>query len=64
MATLAKEETSMAKIMSEPLKEEIARQMGVYDHVHREGWGAVSSRDCGRMVQTAIEIAENAIKGK
>ncbi len=54
----------MAKIMSESLKEEIARQMGVYDHVHREGWGAVSSRDCGRMVQTAIEIAENAIKGK
>ena len=52
------------KIMSEALKEEIARQMGVENTVRREGWGSVSSRDCGRIVQTAIEMAENSLKGK
>ena len=52
------------KVMSESLKEEIARQMGVYNTVHNEGWGSVSSRDCGRIVQTAIDIAENSLKGK
>jgi small acid-soluble spore protein F (minor alpha/beta-type SASP) len=50
--------------MSETLKEEIARQMGVSDTVRREGWGSVSSRDCGRIVQTAIEMAESSLKGK
>lgn len=54
----------MAKIMSETLKEEIARQMGVDGVVRREGWGSVSSRDCGRMVQTAIEIAEDSLKSR
>ena len=52
------------KVMSESLKEEIARQMGVDNTVRREGWGSVSSRDCGRMVQTAIEMAENSLKGR
>ena len=31
-------------IMSEPLKEEIARELGVYDIVQREGWGSVPRR--------------------
>ena len=44
-------------IMSERLKEEIARELGVYDIVQREGWGSVSSQICGRMVQKAIEKA-------
>jgi small acid-soluble spore protein F (minor alpha/beta-type SASP) len=52
------------KVMSETLKEEIARQLGVDDTVRREGWGSVSSRDCGRIVQSAIEIAENSLKGR
>ncbi len=52
------------KVMSESLKEEIARQMGVDGTVRREGWGSVSSRDCGRMVQTAIEMAENSLKNR
>ncbi|HHT02574.1 MAG TPA: small, acid-soluble spore protein, alpha/beta type [Firmicutes bacterium] len=50
--------------MSEQLKEELARELGVYDTVHREGWGAVSSRDCGRLVQLAIARAEQAIAGE
>lgn len=44
-------------IMSEPLKEEIARELGVYEIVQREGWGSVPSQICGRMVQKAIEKA-------
>lgn len=44
-------------IMSENLKEEIARDLGVYDVVKNQGWGAVSSRDCGNIVKRAIEIA-------
>lgn len=44
-------------IMSENLKSEIAKELGVYDIVDREGWGQVPSRDCGNMVKKAIEIA-------
>lgn len=47
--------------MSEQLKVEIARELGVYETVQKEGWGSVSSRDCGRMVQKAIEIANKAV---
>ncbi len=43
--------------MAESLKYEIARELGVLDIVADQGWGAVSSRDCGRMVRLAIEIA-------
>ena len=49
-------------IMSEALKQEIARKLGVHDQVRRDGWGSVSSRDCGRMVQSAIEIAEQSLQ--
>lgn len=47
--------------MSEQLKSEIARELGVYDTVKREGWGGVSSRDCGNIVAKAIEIAERSV---
>ena len=51
----------MAK-MSEALKHEIARELGVYDTVKNSGWGEVSSRDCGHMVTKAIEIANRNFK--
>ena len=44
-------------IMNEALKEEIAKELGVYDEVKQNGWGNVSSRDCGNIVSKAIEIA-------
>jgi len=47
--------------MSEALKYEIARELGVDQVVSSQGWGAVSSRDCGNMVKKAIEIAERNI---
>jgi len=46
-------------VMSDQLKYEIARELGVADIVKAEGgWGSVSSRDCGNIVRKAIEIAE------
>ena len=48
--------------MSENLKAEIARELGVYDLVKSDGgWGNVSSRACGNIVTKAIEIAERAV---
>ncbi len=51
-------------IMSEALKYEIARDMGVSDIVKREGWGSVSSRQCGNMVKLAIEKAEQMLQNQ
>lgn len=48
-------------MMSDRLKYEIARELGVAEVVANEGWGAVSSRDCGNIVTKAIEIAERNI---
>lgn len=50
--------------MSENLKYEIARELGVDRIVSSEGWGGVSSRDCGNIVKKAIEIAERSVNGK
>lgn len=47
--------------MSEGLKQMIAQELGVDDLVASGGWGAVTARDCGRMVQKAIEIAERSV---
>ena len=46
-------------LMSENLKEEIAKELGVYEQVKQDGgsWANVSSRDCGNIVSKAIEIA-------
>jgi small acid-soluble spore protein F (minor alpha/beta-type SASP) len=54
--------SSKRGIMSENLKQEIANELGVYNTVKNEGWGAVSSRDCGNMVKKAIEIANRKVQ--
>ncbi len=51
----------MAK-MSQGLKYEIAKELGVYDTVKSSGWGNVSSRNCGHMITKAIEIADRNFK--
>lgn len=51
-------------MMSEQLKQEIAKELGVYDTVKADGWGSVSSRDCGNIVSKAIEIAERSVQSK
>jgi small acid-soluble spore protein F (minor alpha/beta-type SASP) len=45
-------------IMSDQLKAEIAKELGVYNTVESEGWGSVSSKNCGNIVKKAIEMAE------
>lgn len=50
-------------MMSDNLKMEIARELGVYDTVKSSGWGAVSSKNCGNIVKKAIEIAERSVGG-
>lgn len=45
------------RMMSEQLKEEIAKELGFYDVVKQEGWGGIKARDAGNMVRRAIEKA-------
>mgnify|MGYP000896155720 CR=1 FL=1 len=48
-------------IMSDELKYELAEELGVADIVRREGFGGVTSRDCGNLVRMAIERAERTL---
>jgi len=47
--------------MSDALKYELARELGVWDVVSHEGWGGVSSRNCGNLVRLAVQKAEIAL---
>lgn len=50
-------------VMSENLKEEIAKELGVYDKVKKDGgWQNVSSKTCGNIVSKAIEIANRSVE--
>ena len=51
-------------IMSDRLKEEIAKEMGIYDTDQKEGSRGIKSRDAGNMVKRAIEMAEENTKNK
>ncbi|MGZ4031316.1 MAG: small, acid-soluble spore protein, alpha/beta type [Tumebacillaceae bacterium] len=45
-------------VMSENLKYEIAKELGFYDTIQREGWGGIKAKDAGNMVKRAIQLAE------
>lgn len=50
-------------MISENLKEEIAKELGVYDQVKKDnGWQNVSSKTCGNIVSKAIEIANRSVQ--
>ncbi|HHT46381.1 MAG TPA: small, acid-soluble spore protein, alpha/beta type [Firmicutes bacterium] len=51
-------------VMSEALKYELADELGVGDIVRREGFGEVTSRNCGNLVRKAIERAEKTVSPK
>lgn len=52
-----------SKLMSENLKMEIAKELGVFDQVKKDGgWENVSSKNCGNIVTKAIEIANRSVK--
>ncbi len=47
------------RVMSDSLKMEIAKELGFFDQVRADGdFGNVSSRNCGNMVKTAIQMAQ------
>ena len=53
-----------SKLISDNLREEIAKELGVYDEVKTAGgsWGSVSSKTCGNIVSKAIEIANRSVE--
>ncbi|MBC7336214.1 MAG: small, acid-soluble spore protein, alpha/beta type [Clostridia bacterium] len=52
-------------LMSEALKWELAKELGIDHIVATEGWGGVPSRECGNLVRKAIEMAErNMVAGR
>lgn len=50
--------------MSEEMKVELAKELGFYDVVEKEGWGGIRAKDAGNMVKRAIEIAEEQMKNR
>ncbi|HBI03139.1 MAG TPA: protein sspF [Paenibacillaceae bacterium] len=48
-------------IMSEEFKMELAKDLGFYDTVQKEGWGGITTRDAGNMVKRAIQLAEESL---
>lgn len=50
--------------MSEEMKVELAKELGFYDVVEKEGWGGIRARDAGNMVKRALEIAEEQMKNR
>jgi len=47
-------------VMSEQLKLEIARELGILPTVEQHGWGAIKAKDAGNIVERAIQMAEEA----
>lgn len=50
-------------MMSEQMKVELAKELGFYETVQREGWSAIRAQDAGNMVKRAIQIAQQAVTG-
>ncbi|MDF2855327.1 MAG: small, acid-soluble spore protein [Neobacillus sp.] len=48
-------------IMSQHFKEELAKELGFYDVVQKDGWGGIRAKDAGNMVKRAIELAEQQL---
>ena len=51
------------KIITGALREEIAKELGVYEQVKKYWvWANVPSKTCGNIVTKAIEIANRSVK--
>ncbi|MEC1525249.1 small, acid-soluble spore protein, alpha/beta type [Neobacillus niacini] len=48
-------------VMSSQFKEELAKELGFYDVVQKEGWGGIRAKDAGNMVKRAIELASEQL---
>jgi len=48
-------------VMSEQLKNELARNLGFYETVQREGWSGIRAKDAGNMVKLAVRMGKEAL---
>lgn len=48
-------------VMSEQFKNELAKELGFYDTVQRDGWGGIRAKDAGNMVKRAVQIAQQSL---
>lgn len=48
-------------VMSEQLKLEVAKDLGILSTIEQEGWGGIKASDAGNMVKRAIQLAEEAV---
>jgi len=48
-------------VMSQSLKEELAKELGFYEVVQKDGWGGIRSKDAGNMVKRAVELAQQQL---
>jgi small acid-soluble spore protein F (minor alpha/beta-type SASP) len=48
-------------VMSDHFKEELAKELGFYDVVQKDGWGGIRARDAGNMVKRAVELAQQQL---
>ncbi|MDR6885138.1 small acid-soluble spore protein F (minor alpha/beta-type SASP) [Bacillus sp. 3255] len=48
-------------VMSESFKNELAKDLGFYEVVQREGWEGIRTKDAGNMVKRAIQIAQETL---
>jgi small acid-soluble spore protein F (minor alpha/beta-type SASP) len=51
-------------VMSSHFKEELAKELGFYDVVQKEGWGAIRARDAGNMVKRAVELGQEQLRSQ
>jgi small acid-soluble spore protein F (minor alpha/beta-type SASP) len=51
-------------VMSDRFKEELAKELGFYDVVQKDGWGGIRAKDAGNMVKRAIELAQQQLVQK
>jgi small acid-soluble spore protein F (minor alpha/beta-type SASP) len=49
-------------VMSEQFKTELAKDLGFYNTVQKDGWGSITTKDAGNMVKRAIQMAEQSMK--
>jgi small acid-soluble spore protein F (minor alpha/beta-type SASP) len=49
-------------IMSDQLKYELAKDLGIRKTVDEEGWSAIRAKDAGNLVKRAIQLAEKSLQ--
>lgn len=51
-------------LMTEQFKNELAKDLGFYNKVQQDGWGAITTKDAGNMVKRAVQIAQQTLSSR